>query len=366
MAYITPTEVAGESLLALENNLVLANMVNRRFDPEFRKKGDTINIRKLSTYTAQEFSTATSPQASSESAIPLQLNYHLDTTVEVTSKELSLNLVDFRMQVLEPMLRAHAQKIDALLAGLYIDIPYRSGSAGSTPSTKAAITNARKVLNNNKCPVSDRWLVIDPEADDKLLQLDGFTEADKVGDAGSALREGSLGRKLGFNIEMDQNIAYHVAGTPGGSPVATASAGATSLAITAGGAAGTYNKGDLISIATATGEQYVVTEALTLNGSGAGTLKIYPALGTTVSAQAVTLLASHRCNLAFNRNAFCLASATLEPPLGGANSAVMNYKGLALRVVMGYGMSDKKNVISIDGLFGVKTLQPELAEIMLG
>lgn len=365
MAYITPTEVAGESLLALENNLVLANMVNRRFDPEFRKKGDTINIRNLSTYTAQEFSTTTSAQASSETAISLKLDHHLDTTVEVTSKELSLNVVDFRLQVLEPLLRAHAQKIDELIAGLYIDIPYRSGSAGVTPATKATITNARKVLNVNKCPVSDRWLVIDPEADDKLLQLDGFTEADKVGDAGSALREGSLGRKLGFNIEMDQNIAYHTAGVPGGSPVAAATAGATAVAITAGGASGTYAKGDLISIASDTA-QYVVTEALTLDGAGAGSLKIYPALKVTCSAKAVTLVASHRANLAFQRNAFCLASATLEPPLGGAQSAVMNYKGLALRVVMGYGMSDKKNVISIDGLFGVKTLQPELAEIMLG
>jgi hypothetical protein len=53
-------------------------------------------------------------------------------------------------------------------------------------------------------------------------------------------------------------------------------------------------------------------------------------------------------------------------PLGGATGAVVNYNGLSIRVTMGYTMSNKVNTISWDILYGVKTLQPELAARMLG
>jgi len=39
----------------------------------------------------------------------------------------------------------------------------------------------------------------------KLLKTDLFTNADKVGDDGTALREASLGRKYGMDFYVDQN-----------------------------------------------------------------------------------------------------------------------------------------------------------------
>jgi hypothetical protein len=75
---------------------------------------------------------------------------------------------------------------------------------------------------------------------------------------------------------------------------------------------------------------------------------------------------AHVSNLGFHRDAFALAMAPLEAPMGGADSAVINYKGLSIRVVMDYAFGTDKNQIRFDVLYGVKTLFPELAVRLLG
>lgn len=63
--------------------------------------------------------------------------------------------------------------------------------------------------------------------------------------------------------------------------------------------------------------------------------------------------------VAFHRSAIALATRTLPTPRGGAMAAVANYKGLGLRVVYGYDISKKQQVISVDMLCGVKVLDPD-------
>ena len=50
-------------------------------------------------------------------------------------------------------------------------------------------------------------MILTPDSEGTLLQLDIFTAANQVGDEGTALREASLGRKLGFNMFMCQNMS---------------------------------------------------------------------------------------------------------------------------------------------------------------
>jgi len=53
--FLTPTIIADVGLLALENNLVMANLVYRGHDKEFKKIGDTARVRKPATFVAVEF-----------------------------------------------------------------------------------------------------------------------------------------------------------------------------------------------------------------------------------------------------------------------------------------------------------------------
>ncbi|GGM65177.1 hypothetical protein GCM10012275_39640 [Longimycelium tulufanense] len=71
-------------------------------------------------------------------------------------------------------------------------------------------------------------------------------------------------------------------------------------------------------------------------------------------------------SVAFRREAFALVTRTLPLPkgIGAGQGAIVNYKGLGLRVIYGYDMSKKQDIISIDCLMGVKTLDPKRAVLI--
>ena len=57
--------------------------------------------------------------------------------------------------------------------------------------------------------------------------------------------------------------------------------------------------------------------------------------------------------VAFHRDAITLASRTLAVPQGAAYATTESYKGLGIRVVKGYDLTYKKEVVSLDMLIGV-------------
>ncbi|MBS3945331.1 MAG: hypothetical protein KGZ42_07530, partial [Melioribacter sp.] len=74
----------------------------------------------------------------------------------------------------------------------------------------------------------------------------------------------------------------------------------------------------------------------------------------------------HVANLAFHRNAFAFVQRPLEAPLGGVSAYTVNFEGLSLRVAQGYNISTKKETLSMDILYGVKAIYPQLATRVLG
>lgn len=364
--FLTVNEIAKESLMRLQNNLILGSLVHTDFSDEFASKGDTVNVRKPATFTAQEFSTTTSTQGIDEANVAVKLDKIADVTVEVTSKQLSLNIQDFGTQVVEGAMQALAQKIDEDIAKLYVDIPYYSGTAGATPAALSNIANVGKVLNLNKVPFGYRRLVIDPEAQAKLIILDAIAGADKSGST-QALREANMGRILGFDSYMDQNIQTHAKGSLDAAATGTVdvSEDATLVTVAAGGNAKTIKKGDIVSFADTAGTYVVIADKATA-ADGTGTFNVYPALTADVSAKTITVVGNHVSSIGFHRNAFALVNRPQALPLGGAAGYIANYNNLSIRVTMGYTMSSKVNTISFDILYGVKTLQPELACRMLG
>lgn len=357
---LTPNIIAKEALMRLKNNLVLANLVNRSYSSEFVKGvGETITVPVPATFVAQEYNGTLQYQDITQGQIQITLSKILDISFKVTSKELTLDIANFGDLYLEGATLAFAQKIDETLAELYKDVPYYV-DVSATPSVSDLI-KINEVMNINKVPVDDkRRLVLDPTTQSKYIGLDAFLYADRSGST-DALREASMGRAFTLDTYMDQNIRTHVKGTLSGA-TATGSIGATTVAITG---TGTLNKGDIITFAGVSGS-YVVKDNYTVGTNTA--VSIYPALSQNVSGATVTVHNSHIANLAFHQNAFVLASATLEPPLDGRTASVVRdpNSGLAIRVVYGYDIEAKTNVVSMDMLIGVKTLMPELAVRLCG
>lgn len=369
---ITPSVVAREALMRLYANAVTANLVHRDFSTEFvAKVGDTVTVRKPATFTAQEFVTTTTTQDATESSVAVKLDHHLDVTFAVTSKELSLELVDFSNQLIAPAVEAIAQKIDQLLLGLYVDVPYESGTAGTTPSAVADITQARKILGDNFAPLTQRSAVIGTAAEDKFLQLATFHQAEHVGDNGTALREASIGRKFGLDFFVDQNLPSHSNGTIAHTGTFAVNgavlAGAAVISIDATTITGTIKEGTIITIA---GLPYTVTADLAAAGNALTNLGIDPPapVGGIADNAVVTRIANHVPNLLFHHDAFALVTRPLALPMGvaGNMAAITNYKGFGLRTVFSYNATTKTDQVSIDVLCGVKTLNPALAVRMLG
>ena len=365
---LTPSIIARESLMVLQNNMVLGGLVYKDYSSEFANVGDTITVRKPATFVVNEFTgAAITVQDAKESGIPVQMDKHLDLSFRVTSKDLALNIQDFSTQFVVPAMQAFAQDIDSRISSLYVDVPYTAGTAGVTPNSVSSVTGVRKVMNDNKVPLQGRNLILDTAADASLLQLDTFNRWD-ASNSTDALQEAQLGRKFGYDIYMDQNIKHHVKGAlVSAAPKISNAVNPGDLTAIFNDAAmsGTIKKGDIFTVAGDT-QTYVVT-ADTVAAGNAAVVTFYPAAKVGWAAtSAVSIVASHTANLAFHKNAFSMVTRQLALPMGAVNASYINYNGLGLRVVMGYDMQSKSDLVSIDLLCGFKTMIPELACRLLG
>lgn len=362
---LTPSIIAREAIMVLQNQMVFAGLVHRDFSDEFAKVGDTVTVRKPATFTAAEHNgTSITVQSATEGSVAVKMDKIVDVSFAVTSKELSLSIKDFSEQFIAPAMRAHAQYLDSLLAGLYTDIPY--AVLASDTAAISDIAAIGKMMNVNKAPMDGRNLVLDPATYAKYIVLDAILHAEKSG-ATDALRAASMGRVLGLDSFMDQNVKTHTKGTLAAttgtlSVKGAVSAGATTATLDATALGGTVCVGDIFTVADASG-QYVVTEAAEA-ATNEIAVKFYPAAptGGFVNDKAVTIVNTAKANnLAFHRNAFALVTRPLATPLGAARAESLSFNGISVRVVYGYDMGTKTDTISLDFLCGVKTLTPELA-----
>jgi len=366
--FITPTVVAKLALPTLLNNLMFAGLVHRDYAKEFRKVGNTVRIRKPATLTAIEFDGDLTGeyQNITESYIDILLDKIIVVPVEVLATDLTLDILSFNTQIVEPAMEAIAQEMDVRLAKLYKDVPYYSDTTGATAVSD--ILDARKVHVENKAPFGvNRYAVMSPLTTAALLSLEAFRGLDKTGST-KALRDASLGRIFSYEFFENQNIQNHVThasitGDAGGT-AAISLVGVTSMLVSALGAAGTIYDGTIFEIA-GDSQKYVVTADAAIAGNVA-TISFYPALkvATPLGTEVVTFkttLTTSKENLMFHKNAFALVTAPIAPPIGGAKGVTMNYKGLTVNVVYDYVGSQMKNVITFSVLCGFKTLTPELA-----
>ena len=204
---LTTDIIAREALMVLRNNAVMAKLVHRDYSSEFvGGVGDTITIRKPATFVANEFNGNIQVQDATETSVSVKMDKHLDVSFAVTAKQMALDIKDFSAQLLVPAMQAFADKIDKYLIALEAEATNRHPH-GAGVISPADLIAARKFLTENAAPLTERRFVVGATAEADLLGNELFVSAEKVGDAGTALREASLGRKFGMDCYVDQNIA---------------------------------------------------------------------------------------------------------------------------------------------------------------
>lgn len=121
---LTPQIIANEALMVLQSNLTMANLVHRDYSKEFVKVGDTITVRKPATFVAKNFTGQTEAQDITEGSVTVKMDRFRDITVNVGSKEMTLDIKDFSEEVITPAMQAMAQQIDADLLAVGISNLY--------------------------------------------------------------------------------------------------------------------------------------------------------------------------------------------------------------------------------------------------
>lgn len=368
--FLTPSIVAREALLLLKSTLTASMRVFRTYDSEFRRVGDTITIRKPPVFIARDADDDLADaglvtQDVVETSTTITLDKWKYVRFSVGSKEKRLNLNQLSEQIIKPAILPIVEKVDSDILASYKSVPYFYGTAGTTPDSLADLAGVGKVLMTNKCPTDDLALFVDPAAQAALWPVMASMNAPKPDPINAALTRGQIGLVNNLNIYGHQSVASHTAGA--GTVLIDNGAGyaAGTTAIHVDGVTSALVVGDLLTIG---GNQHVVVTAGALSTADQD-ITIYPALKADVADNdPVTLTASHTANLAFHRNGIALVTAPLEMPEGGAKGEVLTDEntGLTLRAVYAWDNAAMADVITIDVLYGVKVVYPELCCRLLG
>jgi len=365
-SFITPSIVAREALLILENNLVAANLFDRSHVSDFTgaKVGDTITIRGPAAFTANEFTSTVTTQNITESSVSLQLEKHFDVTVGVTSKEWTLNLDQFSQRVIQPAIAAIAQGIDSYVLTKASQQLYNNvGTSGDPPDSLADIAAIDKKLNDLKCPVANRVAIVNSLAKSDLLSnVTEFTRANERGDGGAAIRTAGMGEFMGMNWFMDQNVASIDTLGPASWLVNSASVAVGDASVAIDGGTNNPTVGDLFTAAGDT-QQYIVTAV-----TGASPITFSPTAQVAWADNAALTFntTDHVANIAGDSRGLTLAIVPLELPAGSVNAEYISDRDLGIRVVYDYSASTKTDTISFDVLCGAVVQQPDLLTQVLG
>lgn len=369
-------KILARGLLALREQAIMPRVVNLDYAQQAAQKGDTIDVpipSALSVSSVTPSNTPPAPADSSPSKVQISLNNWYEVNFHMTDKELvevDRNEHFVPMQMSEAV-KAMANKINTTVHEQYKNVYGFAGTAGTTPfgSAVSAATDARKILNQQLCPRTDRRMILDFDAEASALALDAFNNVNEVGGTGPKI-DGEIGRKFGFDIYTDDAVVTHEAGGSGTPLVNGAlSVGDTSVAID--GMTGTDGLvvGDIITMAGDT-QTYAVITAGTTTG-GAQTVTVSPSIKKAIADNAaVTVKADHVVNLGFHRDAFALAMRPLQGATQGdgyGNQMVAMtdpVTGLSMRLEV--SRQHKQIVYSLDALWGVKLIRPELAVRIAG
>lgn len=355
---LTPQVIANEALLVLESNLTMANLVHRDYSKEFVKVGDTITVRKPAKFVAKNFIGEVEEQDISEGSVPVKMDRYRDVTVNVSSKEMTLDIKDFSKQVITPALSAIAQAVDIDLLTVGIEQAGSKVAVSNTP-TIVDIANVAKALDKKKAPRdNNRNLVLAVDTLYKYNTLDNFAKVCYKGDS-EALKESEIGKVYTMNTFMSQNTPENTSATPGTATAykVTCTKGATQFTVSNGTAAtGTIKVGDKLIV---NGYLFEVAEDLTL-ASGAGTLKVTEKIPFALTSATDAVIINKAHSLGFHRNGLALVTRQLELPQGAAKSAIASADGLAVRVVFDYDSKTKQDKISFDIIYGIKELDKDL------
>lgn len=364
-------QIARETLPRLMDNLVLPNLIYKDLgDHSSAKKGDTVVFRRPVKLTAQSFFNGDSitPQSIVEDTVEVPLNHIATVDVEVSALESACSFDDMTRLFLEPAAAALAEKINRDGMTLYTTVSNVAGTPGTAPTDLSDFAEAVYSLDMNGVPSDNRCAVWSPRTACQLKQIPALIHADQCGSS-KALRTGSIGKVFGLENYMSQAVCKHTSGTLSSTTAKLSITSLTekNLTLSCTSVTGkTIHFGDVLKITRPDGTNTyaAVCDEVECNSNGVS-VQLMQEPDVDIVGGTAEVLPSHEANLVFHPYAFAFISRPLAAP-AGVESYVTSHNGISLRVVRGYDINRKKDILSMDVLYTFVPLYPEMAVRYMG
>lgn len=217
--FIKAEKVVSAALGVLEREIVLPTLVWRDAGGDFRgTKNDTITLRVPAYTTARtrtlRAGTPVTIDDLDETKVDLTLDTDVYKAIGVSDEEMTLDIVDFGVQVLNPAMGAVARKVEDTLAAEMEGASYEIEIELDEDDPYLGLVDARIALNNASVPAGQRFLAVGSSVEAAILKSDRLSKFDQSG-SDTALREAQIGRIAGFTavsapgLDPDMAVAAH-------------------------------------------------------------------------------------------------------------------------------------------------------------
>ncbi len=363
--FITMPDVAAAAAVIAESRLVLAGALDHQCENRFgRGTGKTVTVRTAGSLTPARdlFEDGTAQKDTlNETSVDVTLEKHFYKQIELSAIDRTLQVEDFSAQVLTPVIDSIVAAIETYAGRkLAANAGGRTGASFSAPTTLADCARANRWFSDRRIIPTGRYAFISPESEEAFLQLDAFTNASYGQDGPQALRDATIGRRLGMDFVVNP-YATEVAAIPGTLKVGTGGAkkGDKTILVTGITADTAIPAGAQITIG---GETYFVAEPVA--AAVAADQPIALSVPLKAAASAAASITSSAYNQSFVCQKSCAAIAIVAPEASqGASSSVASHRGIAIRATTNFNDGTLGDVLTLDVLVGMRVLRPDAAAL---
>lgn len=243
------------------------------------------------------------------------------------------------------------------------------GATAGTAPVLADWAQAKKILDDNGAPMSDRTSVFDTTAGVALRSTSNLYKVNEAGDEG-LLRQGTLGNLFGFRLRESAQIQSTTKGTATSATTDNAgyAIGATVLTLASAGT-GTIVAGDILTFAGDNNKYVVASGDADVSGGGTITLA-EPGLRVAMSAatKAITVFGTSARNTAFSRNAILLSTRlpASQPGDLASDRQIITDPNSGISFELSVYPGDRMLHYEIGLCWGVTVIKPEHLAIIVG
>jgi hypothetical protein len=216
------SSVVAGALGLLESNSVLSKLVYRDAEKSMvGGTGDTVRVRVPEVIEAVDGTgQATQFTDIEDGSLPVQLSAEAYSAVLLSDRDLTLDLISFGAQVLQPQAAGVARFCEQAIAGVMNTASAESTHSISPSAPLGAFVRAAAEFTRREIPLQGRYMAIGPDAFEALLSVPSLQDAAASGNA-DVIEGGYFTKLLGFQVHVSPYLTGAVAFTREGFALAS-------------------------------------------------------------------------------------------------------------------------------------------------